>query len=49
MTERDWKLVVKLFPAARSGRSDAGRDDRGFLEPLHYFIVHSITGRALPE
>ena len=25
MTEQDWKMVVKLFRAARSGRGDRGR------------------------
>lgn len=49
MTKRDWKLAVKLFRAARSGRGDHGRDDRRFLEALHYFTVHNITWRALPE
>ena len=27
----------------------ARRDDRTFLEALHYFVVHNITWRALPE
>jgi len=27
---------------------DKGRDDRKFLEALHYFSVHNITWRALP-
>jgi len=49
MTQQDWKLVVTLFRAARSGRGDRGRDDRRFLEALHYFTVHNITWRALPE
>ena len=48
MTEQDWKLVIKLFRAARSGRGDRGRNDRRFLEALHYFTVHNITWRALP-
>ena len=26
-----------------------GRNDRHFLETLHYFTVHNITGRALLE
>ena len=25
------------------------KDDRAFLEALHYFTVHNITWRALPE
>ena len=49
MTEPDWKLVVAVFRAARSRRGDRGRDDRRFLEAVHYFTVHNITWRALPE
>ena len=49
MTEEDWTIVLKLFAAARSRRGDKGRDDRKFLEALHYFVVHNITWRALPE
>ena len=30
-------------------RGDKGRNDRKFLEALHYFVVHNITWRALPE
>ncbi len=48
MTERDWALVLKVFRAACSRRGDKGRDDRKFLEALHYFTVHNITWRALP-
>ena len=32
----------------RSRRGDKGRDDRKFLEALHYLTVHNITWRALP-
>src|SRR3954463_11906549 len=48
MTEGDWAAVVKLFRACRSRRGDKGRNDRKFLEALHYFTVHNITWRALP-
>ena len=48
MTERDWAVVLELFQAARSRRGDKGRDDRRFLEALHYSTVHNITWRALP-
>src|SRR3712207_1725950 len=48
MTERDWAVVLEVFQAARSRRGDKGRDDRRFLEALHYFTVHNITWRALP-
>src|SRR3954454_14393841 len=48
MTEGDWEAVVKLFRACRSRRGDKGRNDRKFLEALHYFTVHNVTWRALP-
>jgi transposase len=37
MTDTDWEIVVEAFRAARSRRGDKGRDDRKFLEALHYF------------
>ena len=49
MTEEDWSIVVDVFRAAKSRRGEPGRDDRRFLEALHYFTVHSITWRALPR
>src|ERR1035437_4865835 len=49
MTEEDWTIVLKVFEASRPRRGDKGRDDRTFLEALHYFVVHNITWRALPE
>ena len=48
MTEDDWTIVLQVFGASRSRRGDKGRDDRKFLEALHYFAVHNITWRALP-
>ncbi len=48
MTEGDWGIVLEVFAAARSGRGQPGRDDRKFLEALHFFTVHNITWRALP-
>ena len=30
----------------RSRRGDKGRDDRKFLEVLHYFVVRNIALRA---
>ena len=49
MTEQDWEVVLDVFRAARSRRGDKGRDDRRFLEALHYFAVHNVTWRALPS
>src|SRR5215203_2975299 len=40
--------VVEIVRACRSRRGDKGRDDRRFLEAIHYFSVHTITWRALP-
>ena len=48
MTEEDWDIVLKVFRACRSRRGAKGRDDRKFLEALHYVTVHDITWRALP-
>lgn len=48
MREEDWATVLAVFNAPRSRRGDKGRNDRRFLEALHYFVVHNITWRALP-
>jgi transposase len=48
MKEQDWAIALEVFRAACSRRGAKGRDDRRFLEALHYFTVHSITWRALP-
>lgn len=48
MREEDWTLVLEIFRQVQSKRGNKGRDDRRFLEALHYFVVHNITWRALP-
>jgi transposase len=48
MTDQDWESVVQVFRACRSRRGDKGRNDRRFLEALHYFCVHNSTWRARP-
>jgi hypothetical protein len=48
MGEEDWTVTLEAFHAARSRRGDKGRDDRRFLEALHYSAVHNVTWRALP-
>ena len=48
MTEQDWATVLEVFRACRSRRGAKGRNDRRFLEAVHYFCVHNITWRALP-
>jgi hypothetical protein len=42
MTEEDWTTVLEVFRACRSLRGAKGRNDRLFLEALHYFSVHNI-------
>ena len=49
MREEDWATVLRVFAASCSRRGARGRNDRRFLEALHYFTVHNITWRALPE
>lgn len=49
MTDEDWTRVLEVFRTCRSRRGAKGRDDRRFLEAIHYFAVHNVTWRALPE
>jgi transposase len=49
MTDAEWEIVVEAFRAARSCRGGRGRNDRKFLEALHYLAVNNITWRALPS
>ena len=44
MTERDWEFVLEVFRACRSRRGDKGRDDRKFLEAVHYFTFTTSPG-----
>jgi transposase len=48
MTEDEWSIVLEIFDAVQSRRGEPGRDDRKFLEALHFFTVHNLTWRALP-
>ena len=49
MGDADWDVVLKVFRSCLPRRGDKARDDRLFLKALHYFSVHNITWRALPE
>lgn len=49
MAEEDWAVALEVFRASLPRRGAKGRNDRLFLEALHYFSVHNITWRALPE
>lgn len=48
MTEDDWAIVLKVFAAAQSRCGQPGKNDRKFLQALHFFTVHNLTWRALP-
>ena len=48
MTEADWGLTLAVFDAVQSRRGEPGRDDRKFLEAIHFFTLHNLTWRALP-
>jgi len=49
MSEQDWAVTLEVFRACLPARGAKARDDRLFLEALHFFAVHNITWRALPE
>jgi len=49
MNEKDWEIVLEVFRACLPRRGAKGRDNRLFLEALHFFAVHNITWRALPD
>lgn len=49
MLEKDWQVALEGFRACLPRRGEKGRDDRLFLEALHYFAVHNMTWRALPQ
>ena len=49
MSEVDLVNAVTVFRACLPRSGAKGRDDRLFVEVLHYFTVHNITWRALPE
>ncbi len=46
MAEEDWAVAQEVFRVACSRRGDRGRDDRRFLEALHYFAVQLPVGQA---
>ena len=49
MTDADWQVALEVFRSCLPARGAKGRNDRLFLEALHYFAVHNVTWRALPE
>ncbi|MCY0149812.1 transposase [Hoeflea sp. G2-23] len=49
MTDADWANALAVFRASLPRRGAKARDDRLFLEALHYFSVDNVTRRALPE
>ena len=49
MSEADWEVALEVFRLCLPRRGAKAKDDRLFLEALHFFSVHNITWRALPE
>lgn len=49
MSEEDWPVALEVFRACLPARGAKAKDDRLFLEALHFFALHNITWRALPE
>lgn len=49
MSNRDWDLALEVFRVCLPRVGAKAKNDRLFLEALHYFTVHNITWRALPE
>ena len=49
MAEADWEVALEVFRLCLPRRGAKAKDDRLFLEALHFFAVHNITWRALPE
>lgn len=48
MTEPEWEIVLEVFRGCLPRRGDKARDDRRFLEAMHFFTVQNVTWRALP-
>ena len=49
MNDDDWRTTLDAFRACLPARGAKAKNDRLFLEALHFFVVHNITWRALPE
>ena len=49
MSEEQWTLAVEIFRQVSPRRGEKGHNDRRFLQALHYFTVHNIAWRALPQ
>ena len=49
MDEDDWTHTLAVFRACLPRRGRKAKDDRRFLEALHFFTVENVRWRALPE
>ena len=45
----DLEVALEVFRPCLPGRGAKEKDDRLFLEALHFLALHNITRRALPE
>ncbi len=48
MSKADWAVALEVFRVCLPRVGAKAKNDRLFLEALHYFTVHNITWRALP-
>lgn len=49
MTESDCELALEVFRARLPAVGAKAKNDCLFFEALHYFSLHNISWRALPE
>src|SRR3984957_18079147 len=49
MDENDWAHTLAVFRACLPRRGRKAKDDRRFLQALHFFTVENVRWRALPE
>jgi transposase len=49
MNDEDWAHTLVVFRACLPRRGRKAKDDRRFLEALHFFTVENVRWRALPE
>ena len=49
MSDEDWAHTLVVFRACLPRRGRKAKDDRRFLEALHFFTVENVRWRPLPE
>ncbi len=49
MIEVDWEVALEVFRLCLQKHGVKAKNDRLFLEALHFFAAHNITRQALPD